>query len=57
MAKYFLRYLKLSLAARLNSKALLFLNKDISVTADRDARRSDDSNKCEGVRQQCIIKY
>ena len=27
------------------------------VTADRDARRSDDSNKYEGVQQQYIIKY
>ena len=28
-----------------------------SVTADRDTRRSDGSNKYKGVRQQYIIKY
>ena len=28
-----------------------------TVTADRNTRRSDDSNKYEGVRQQCITEY
>ena len=28
-----------------------------SVTANRDIRRSDNSNKYEGVRQQYIIEY
>ena len=28
-----------------------------SITTDRDIRRSDGSNKYEGVRQQYIIKY
>ena len=30
---------------------------NIIITADRDARRSDGSDECKGVRQQNIIKY
>ena len=38
-------------------RAFIKLWYELYVTADRDIRRSDDSNKYEGVRQLGIIKY